>query len=545
MNAYTLRPYQAEAVRDTYRWIREGKGSPLIVLPTGAGKTWVIAQLCADAILRAGKRALVLAHQAELLTQAREKLMTVGFGKFTTGVYSAALRSRDCSDQVIVAGIQSVYRRAHELGAFRLVLIDEAHMIPRDSGSMYRRFLKDLREICAEPPLVVGLTATPFRTGHGAIAGAGQIFDGVSYEAEVGDLIAGGYLSPLRTKTERVQIDTAGVATVNGDFDAGELEARAMDSIGPCVDDLVAKTADRRSILVFGSGVRHAQEIAARLRAQGHAVGEVFGETPQRERSEILSAFKRGRLRFMLNRDVLTTGFDAPNIDAVALMRPTKSPGLYCQMVGRGLRLSPGKVDCLILDYGSNVRRHGPIDALHSAGFASEGGGGKRKAKTDEALVTTLVCEVCDETYPTAVGACPCCGWTPPAPPPPKLDEQADDDAPILAGDYSQEPLPVFRVAYAIHRKRDAVDAQPTFRVTYETPVGPVSEFVCPWHSGFARKRAQWWFRDRGIPALPASADEAMALAPKIPVPAGLRVKRDGLFWEIVRHVWATKEAVA
>ena len=214
---------------------------------------------------------------------------------------------------------------------------------------------------------MIGLTATPFRMKSGMICEPENVLNHVCYEIGVKELIVQGYLCPLVTKGSAQPIDTSGLHVRAGEFVAGEAED-LMDTdelVESACREIVEQTQERRSVLVFTTGVRHGEHVAAVLRRMaGEPVATVFGETADAERDRVLADFKAGAIKYLVNVNVLTMGFDAPNIDCVAMVRPTLSPGLYYQMVGRGFRLHPGKENCLVLDFGGNVLRHGPVDAI-------------------------------------------------------------------------------------------------------------------------------------------------------------------------------------
>lgn len=329
----TLRPYQREAVERVYAFLRARNENPCVVIPTAGGKTPVMAAICRDAVQLWNGRVLILAHVKELLEQAAEKLRAVA-PDLLFGVYSAGLKRRDLGYSVTVAGIQSVYQKAGDLGAFDLVVVDEAHLIPPDGEGMYRTLLTDMREI---NPLVrvIGLTATPFRMKSGLICAPDNILNEVCYEIGVRELIVQGYLCPLRTKAGSQKPDCEQLHVRGGEYIAGEVEDLMDDDnlvLSAC-REIVAYTKDRKSVLIFASGVRHGQHIAEVLeKRHGVECGFVCGETLPFERDDTLRRFRSGDLKHLCNVNILTTGFDAPNIDCVALLRPTLSPGLFYQM---------------------------------------------------------------------------------------------------------------------------------------------------------------------------------------------------------------------
>jgi len=353
-----LRPYQKEAVDAVYRHLRERGDHPCVVIPTAGGKTPILATICKDAVTRWNGRVLVLAHVKELLEQAADKLSAV-CPEVPVGVYSAGLGSRDTLAPVIVAGIQSAYKRARELGHFDLVIIDEAHLIPPDGDGMFRSLLSELKSI--NPQFrVIGLTATPFRMTTGPICGPDNILNMVCYEIGVRELIVQGFLCPLVSKAGIAKADFDRLHVRGGEYVANEVEALMDEAclVEAACREILEYTKERRSCLIFASGVPHGRHIAQKLLELGQRVEAVFGDTLDYERERTLADFRDGRLKYLVNVNILTTGFDAPGIDCVALLRPTLSPGLYYQQVGRGFRLHPAKQNCLVLDFGGNVLRH-------------------------------------------------------------------------------------------------------------------------------------------------------------------------------------------
>ncbi|RMF73507.1 MAG: hypothetical protein D6738_08595 [Acidobacteria bacterium] len=501
-----LRPYQREAVEAVYEHLRARDDNPCVVIPTAGGKTPVIATICRDAVSVWGGRVLVLAHVKELLEQAAEKLAAVA-PDLDAGVYSAGLGRRDVDHPVVIAGIQSVYRRARALGRFDLVLIDEAHTIPLEGDGMYRQFLAAARE--ANPDLrVIGLTATPFRMKSGPICVPPPegVLNAICFEIGVRELIIQGYLSPLRTRAGSVKADTSGLHVRAGEYVAGEVEDLMDDEalVHAACAEIVELTRDRRSVLIFASGVRHGEHVVRVLRERhGIECGFVEGGTPARQRHELLERFRAGGLKYLANVNVLTTGFDAPAIDCVALLRPTLSPGLFYQMVGRGFRLAPGKSDCLVLDYGGNVLRHGPVDAIQLRDRAA--GDGEAPAKE---------CPECRALIAAGYAACPECGYE--FPPRRKTNHEATaTGAGILSGQVERTEHEVEDVCFFVHEKRGAPpDAPRSMRVEYRIGFGRwVSEWVCFEHSGYARAKAEEWWRARSNEPVPDDAEEAVELA--------------------------------
>ncbi len=500
-----LRDYQREAVDAVYAFLRTRDDNPCVVIPTAGGKTPVMATICRDAVQTWKGRVLILAHVKELLEQAAEKLQLVA-PDLPVGIYSAGLKRRDLGYAITIAGIQSVYERAADVGAVDLIIVDEAHLIPPDGEGMYRTFLADMKQI---NPLVrvVGLTATPFRMKSGTICSPDNILNAVCFEIGVRELIVQGYLCPLRTKAGSQRPDYDQLHVRGGEYVAGEVE-ELMDTdnlvLSAC-REIVQHTQDRRSVPIFASGVRHGEHVADVLRTR-HKLecGFVCGETLPFERDETLRRFRAGELKYLCNVNILTTGFDAPNIDCVALVRPTLSPGLYYQMVGRGFRLHGGKTDCLVLDFGGNVLRHGPVDQLRVDGVGSNGNG---PAPAKE-------CPQCHEIIAAGYAQCPACGHAFPPPERRTHDGTASSEG-ILSDQASRTEHEVEETFYAVHVKRDAPpDAPRTMRVDYRIGFNHyVSEWVCFEHDGYAHQKAVAWWRQRSNEPVPDNIEQAVELA--------------------------------
>lgn len=500
-----LRPYQREAVDAVYEFLRTRDDNPCVVIPTAGGKTPVMATICRDAVQQWNGRILILAHVRELLEQAAEKLHLVA-PDLPVGVYSAGLKRRDLGYTVTIAGIQSVYQKACDVGVVDLVIVDEAHLIPPDGEGMYRTFLADMRVINPRAR-VIGLTATPFRMKSGTICAPDNILNEVCFEVGVRELIVQGYLCPLRTKAGSQRPDYDNLHVRGGEYVAGEVEdLMDDDNLVLCAcREIVEFTQDRKSVLIFASGVRHGQHIAEALQTRHNAeCGFICGETLPYQRDELIDRFRSGSLKYLCNVNVLTTGFDAPNIDCVALVRPTLSPGLYYQMVGRGFRLHPGKTDCLVLDFGGNVLRHGPVDAIRLTDPQSNGNG---EAPAKE-------CPECHAVIAAGYATCPECGHKFPPPERRKHDATASSEG-ILSGQVTRTEYEINDVFYAVHEKRGAPpDAPRTMRVDYRISFTEyVSEWVCFEHDGYARRKAEQWWQQRSNDPIPDSAERAVELA--------------------------------
>lgn len=329
----------------------------MIVLPTGAGKSLVIAEL---ARLAQG-RVLVMAHVRELVEQNHAKYVSFGL---EAGIYSAGLNRKDSEQKVIFGSIQSIARATEEFfEGFSLVVIDECHRVSVEGDTQYLLVLEKLQQ--SNPDIcILGLTATPYRLGLGWIyeyheskkvqrTTQSRFFKKCIYELPLRYLIKNHYLTPpVLIDSPVACYDFSSLKLERGRFVISQIEEILKDQkrITPLIiKNIVDMAKDRHGVMIFTSSVKHAVEIMQALPPFVAAL--VTGETPDQERDEIISAFKAKQLKYLVNVSVLTTGFDAPHVDVIALLRPTESVSLYQQIVGRGLRLSPNKTDCLVLDY--------------------------------------------------------------------------------------------------------------------------------------------------------------------------------------------------
>ena len=331
-----------------------------------------------------------------------------------------------------------------------------------------------------------------------------------------------GRLVPPVSLAARTQIDTSGVGTRGGEFIAGQLEAAALDPevVARIADEIVKHGADRQGWLVFCCGVAHGEALDEALRERDVASAAIFGETKSDERDRIITMFKAGELRALCSVPVLTTGFNATHVDLVALARATKSTGLFIQMVGRGLRVHPGKVDCRILDFGGNIERHGPVDVPRVRSKSTTNGEGEAPFK---------ICPECGQAHPTAQRECEC-GYA--FPPPERRIHITASTAEPLATKAPPEWIEVERVTYRRHHKPGKV---PSLRVDYHAGLISYPEWICLEHTEYPRSKAVGWWCRRG-PELPVpdTVDEALRLVSALREPTHILVRRVGPYDEIV-----------
>jgi DNA repair protein RadD len=519
-----LRPYQKEAIDSTFRYFADNDGNPLIVLPTGTGKSVVIAEFCRQTLKDwPDTKILVVTHVRELIKQNHDELKTL-WPEAPAGINSAGLKKRDYDPSIVFCGIQSVHKKASNFVKVDLVLIDEVHLVPRKTNTMYQRFLSNLK-IMNPHMRVIGLTATPYRLDSGLLhTGKEALFDAVSYEAELKDMVDQGYLTRLMSKQPKTRLDVSSVSIRGGEFVAGELE-RAVDRTDvneSVVREIVVLGAERKSWLIFCAGVKHATHIAEIVRRYGVSCETIFGDTPSAERDRIVRDFKAGKIRALVSMGVLTTGFNAPIVDLLAILRPTESTGLYIQIMGRGMRNSPGKEDCLVLDFAGNIARHGPVDRVNPK---------KPRQSDGEGVAPTKTCPKCQSIVFAGTSECPDCGYK--WPPTPIAIDQTATTLPVMSMNAPSEWFKVNSVSYRLHKKAGSPDSM---RVEYRCGIALHSEWVCFDHKGYPHDKAlRWWQRRMTGPGiLPKSTADAIEKSESLRKPTEIKVRKNGKYTEIV-----------
>lgn len=493
-----LRNYQNLVLDDLWQWFNEhATGNPIVEAVVGAGKSILIAALAQRAMSEyPGTRILVVVHQKELLDQNLEKLTAV-WPDAPVGIHSAAKGKSDTHHDIIYATIGSIYKKAHLLGRIDLVLADEAHLINPKEVGMWRQLIADLQRynpMCR----VIGWTGTPFRgDGVWLTAAENPLFHGIAARVTMKQLLELGYLAPLTTSPISTRIDATGVSISGGDYNIKELAERAdrADLIESACDEIVTLAANRKRWLVFCVTVAHAHHVAEALKDRGVAVGVVSAETPSAERDHLIDAFRSGRLRALCNVAVLTTGFDVPAVDCIALLRNTRSPVLYVQIAGRGMRVlgadihesrRNGKADCLWLDFSDTTSNLGPVDQIRGRG---------PKKKKDSAA-PFKVCDECGSIVHASAPVCPDCGA--------EFEINHQDphgvrasDAQIISTERKIKKHHVTNITYSKHQKPGKPES---IQVAYWNGMRIVArEWVCPIHGGFAGAKGQRWLAERGV----------------------------------------------
>lgn len=527
------RPYQEEADQALAADLAENPtGNPLVVVPTGGGKAYLIGKAM-QRILREDPNARIInaTHVSELVVQNYQECLEF-WPDAPAGVYSAGAGRRQTHKRITFAGVQSIYKKARAFGRVTHLLVDEAHLISRNSTGMYRKLINVLTEI--NPQLrIIGYTATPYRLDTGGmIGGENALFHRIAFDVRLDMLVREGYLCPLRSKDPTVKYDLSNVGG-SGDFNAKQMDA-AINTVAintASVDEMIAAGQDRLGWLAFCVSVEQAEAVVALLNARGYPSAVVHGDLDKNTRKRRISDYKAQRLRCLVSVNVLTTGFNAPHVDLIALMRATKSTGLYVQMLGRGTRLSPqtGKVDCLVLDYGENIKRFGPVDMLPSMPPVKVPGAGDAPIK---------VCPECSEEVHISIMTCPDCGFDFPEPEK-EVITSAETDAVMASYAFKDEYLrPVIRCNGYIHSPTDG--RPPSLRMEYVVNRNGEEILVKEWlpfeGSPSGKGMCQKFWLDAGgnvpTPSTTAEAHSRMAQG-EIHSPASVVVSRSGNYWNV------------
>lgn len=510
---FDLRPYQEPISDKVFTYMKNNPDKhPLVAMPTGSGKTVVLADIILKAIDRWPEtNVLVLSHVREILLQDYDSI------KFHTGMdiglYSVGLKKREMK-QITVAGIQSVFRHPGRFQKYKFIIIDECHLIPPGKNSMYRKFFAGLSD-----SRYFGLTATPFRLGAGFIFGEDDsIFDDLIYDMTSKDkfngLIKDGYLCNLKTSATEMELDTDDIKTVAGDFDKKMLSQKVdKDSITKmAIKEIIAKGANYKKWLIFAIDIEHAENIAEELSANGITTMVIHSKM-EFDRDTVINHFRIGTFRAIVNVNILTTGFDDQEIDLIALLRPTKSPVIHVQTIGRGLRIAPGKDHCLILDFAGNTERLGPINDI----VPKKKGKGKA---TGEAI--TKRCPSCDTIHHPTVKICEFCGHVFTFK---TLLQESAKEVDVLRGK-DKVWLKVSKVEYQLYNKKNSPSM---VKVTYTCGLRTYNEYICVEHRGYAGHVAKHWLEYRGMSEV-TTAIEVVHKSAELKTPNRILIDKTGKY---------------
>lgn len=529
-----LREYQTRALEMLYAWFeKNATGHPVLNMPGGSGKSVVIASLAKDALQNwPDTRILMLVHSKELILQNADKLRKL-WPNAPLGVYSASVGRRDLGEPITYAGIGSVAKRAKQLGHIDLCIIDEVHAVSTIESGIYRKLIADLLEI--NPSMrIVGLSASPYRLGQGLITeGPTAIFSEILEPVSIEELVFKTHLVPLRSKITKHQLETEGLHKRGGEYIAAEMEAKfnTNDHNGAVVQEIIEKAHNRNHWLIFCSGVAHSEAVAKCLRDAGITAESLDATHSKFERERKLAEFESGKLRALCNVGILTTGYDFPALDCIAFLRATASPGLYLQCAVRGMRPSPGKTDCLVLDFAGVVEQHGPITAVKPPS--------RKGDKVGEAPVK--VCDHCQEICHLSVRVCPACGEAFPEPVKPPLRLSKLDIMGVAGIDMDVS-------AWTWRKHISRASGRDMLSLTYYGSLSdaPVTEYLAVTHDGYAGEKSRRLLAeiahhagvtlDYGAADLHQMAQQMTEGRP----PATIEFRKDGKFFTIIKRQYAS-----
>jgi len=547
-----LRDYQQQTVDSLFDYLHyDREGAPIAVLPTGAGKSVCISSFIEKISLKYPEaKFIVLSHVKEILEQNYQKIVN-NFKDVSAGIFCAGLGKKELDKKVVFASVQSLYSSIEEVDKRNIVIIDECHLVNAQPDSMYMQLLNRLKELNPKTRFI-GFTATPFRVKEGMLTeGKNRLFTDIPIEIPILPLVKQGYLSPLSTKISYTQANLDDVSIRGGEYKMDEA-AKAMtedDLEDRIVRNIIENGKGRKRWLIFCCNVKHAEEVSIKLNeamqgvvmADGYVSTDILsltisGETPTEERDDILNLYRNSKSKGVIaitNCNVLTTGFDAPNIDLIAFLRPTKSLSLYIQMVGRGMRIEKDKKDCLILDYAGNVEQFGPINHIDYRQLIKRGAIKQKSCKR---------CPQCEEAVKPSDEICGLCGHVFEKE---KVDSHIDSTSaltlnPAGAEVLSEDDQPEefwFNVKEVNYFRHEKVGKIATLKVEYSNMILQYSEWVCIEHSGFAgRKAADWWEKRANNDQLPLTITEALDMVDGLMQPKRIMVKRAGKYWRIINY---------
>lgn len=492
----SLRPYQAEAVSAVLSALARGE-HPVVSLPTGSGKSVVIAALCA----RLRGRVLVVSHRKKLLEQDSTHLTRyLGIGE-DIGIYSAGLGQRDTSQRVLFGGVQSIYKRMdvlQQVGGFASIICDEAHLCG-DPGE--DKMYNGVYAACPQTQRI-GLSATPSRSGV-SIWGEDKWFTACVHTTGIAD-ITPQYLAPLSGILTAPDVDLSRIRVRQGEFVAADAsQVLSEEKVArAAIAEICHLAQHRQAWALFCCDIAHTNLVASLLCEAGITCGVMTSAQASAENDAALAAFESGETRALASCVMMTTGFDLPRIDCIVLLRPTMSKELLIQMVGRGTRQSPEKQDCLVLDYVDNLTRHAPLDELVVC-------------QKTEARVLLDARETEEKR---------------------ERERRAKHAPSVLAGG-------TYRVERATCRVMPS-KRQPgklLLEVSYYCPDRPGAQWVklwlCPEYAGFPRQQVEAFFQRRGVVA-PRTAHAAAQMLLHTRPPVEILVKPEGKYNRVLVEYW-------
>lgn len=535
--ANTIQPrwYQIEAEQSIWDYYEAGNvGNPVIGLPTGTGKSLVIAMFCYRVLSRwPDQRILVLTDDKKLIQQNADELLQL-WPEAPLGIYSAGLKKKENAMPIVFAGVGSLNRNPKVVGFRDIVIIDECHMISVNESTMYRKVIASLKDL--NPYLrALGFSATLYRSKEGSIVGNGLFTDicyDITNELGFNKLLAENFLCALWSPATKTTIDLQGIKIVSRGnefvYDEEDVSKRLEKIMYEAAQESVAlaKSHNRKCWLAFVTGEKNAETLAAMLNYLGIKTTVVYSKLDNEECDKRIKDFREGKYECIVNMNMLVKGFNHKAIDFIVDMAPTLSTSRHVQKCGRGTRVFPGKAYTLYADFGSNTANNGPINAPVMPRKAGEKIG-------DMPLKTCPMCQVPNNTSAKVCWNSEC-----------KHEFQFEikitgtsSNEPIISGDSPvTEYFEVLYVSYSKHEKRDS-ENKPTLKVSYICGLKTFSEWISVQGTGFALRKARDWWKMRTGFDIPNTVDECLSLKDKIKKPVAIKVwVNKGKFPEILGY---------
>ena len=541
----TPRQYQVDAVNSIFDYWKnnQNQGNPVVVMPVGSGKSPTMGFFIKTCYERYGDRMskiLVVTHVKELIEQDYQAIVDVWQGA-NIGIYSASLKAKCTQNKIICCGVQSIAKNYKDFGKVNCIVIDECHLVPVREETTYRRLIKGLKEI--NPKLkVVGFTGTPYRLDCGLITENG-IFDDIVYNMCTVDnfqwLIENHYLCDAVPRRPEFQIDVSDVGIRGGEYIEKELQ-NAVDKAEVtrlALTETIKLAKDRKHWLIFCTGIEHAEHVCEFLNEHDIPSTVISGELDMTTRKERIEGFKSGKYRAVANVNVLSTGFNFPDIDCLVMLRPTQSVSLYIQACGRGIRYSPNKENCLVLDFAGNVARLGCINdpvPMKKKKKGEHGEAGQAPVK---------VCPKCHTYVAASATHCPSCDYE--FPKTTNLTAHASLKEIIKKKQQTEDEkeFDVTRVSYAKINTKNGVQ----LLATYFSGIQAIAKDWVNLESekSFSAKSAQVWIDYRNkTDYKPKDTQEllVMCLQGKMKEPKRIAVKSMRGYNRIVRYEFQTQD---
>lgn len=520
MTGFKTYPFQEAAIEETMDFIINNKGNPLVVAPTGSGKSLIAAEL----IIRLSynwpqTRILLVSHVKEILEQDYY-VLKIQKSDLEVGLYSAGLNSRTIK-KITIAGIQSLVNNIEKFKNFDIIIIDEAHLIPFKSDTRYRKLFE-----VSSNSIKIGLTATPYRTTGGYLhEGENSIFDGISFLVGINDLQSENILCKLRSPETNFTMDSTNIKIQAGDYILKELSL-AFDRKRitlEIIKELLNYKRLAKHWLVFAIDIDHANHISEELNRHGILTKVIHSKINKNDRVKYIENFKKEKYQALVSVAMLTTGIDIPKVDLIAGLRATISPILHTQIPGRGMRVYPNKKFCWYLDFAGNLKRNGPIDdPIVQKGYKNK--------RTGQPMVKT--CKVCKELVALATRICPVCNY--------KFEFKHNlTIQPSELSLFSQKNWHVVeKIKYDISTNKEGIDY---LKATYFCGLRSFSQPICFNHKGYARYMAIIWWRNRwneNERFVPNSTKDALSFSKFLKKPIKIYVDESKKYPKIKEFKW-------